>query len=166
MADSWTLRSSPPRTLSEGSSKPIIAIKPLPGGSLSPPEGLSYISHRVAGFVVGIASVEEARETFGLALSYFSKLDREAAAHSHPSALSTAQRVPNSATEVRGAWSDSHPSIRPSLRLGPLRMLGSAHHGAKTSAPKNISDRLWSYQTIQSAATTPSVALSVCIGAL
>jgi len=48
----------------ESSSKMIMAMKPLAAGMLSPQEGLSYIADRVAGFAVGIASREEAEETF------------------------------------------------------------------------------------------------------
>jgi len=61
----------------EGSSKKIVAIKPLAAGSLSPEEGLSYISDKVAGFAVGIASKEEAEETFAAAQQFFGRLESE-----------------------------------------------------------------------------------------
>lgn len=51
----------------ENSSKKIIAIKPLAAGRLSAEEGLSYLSHKVDGVAVGIASKKEAEETFRIA---------------------------------------------------------------------------------------------------
>lgn len=55
----------------ESSSKRIIAIKPLAAGRLSPQEGLEYVSDMAAGVAVGIASREEAEETFGIAKEHF-----------------------------------------------------------------------------------------------
>lgn len=56
----------------EGSSKRIIAIKPLAGGRLSPEEGLEYLAGKVDGIAVGISSLEEAGETFEVARKFFS----------------------------------------------------------------------------------------------
>ncbi len=61
----------------ESSSKRIMAMKPLAAGVLSPQEGLSYISDKVSGFAVGIASKEEAEETFEAAQQFFGWLERE-----------------------------------------------------------------------------------------
>ncbi|NIN64263.1 MAG: hypothetical protein GTO63_06105 [Anaerolineae bacterium] len=55
----------------ESTSKPIIAMKPLAAGRLSPQEGLAYLPGKVAGVAVGIASVKEAEETFAVAKRYF-----------------------------------------------------------------------------------------------
>ncbi|TKJ28559.1 MAG: hypothetical protein CEE40_11360, partial [Chloroflexi bacterium B3_Chlor] len=49
----------------------IIAIKPLAAGRLSPQEGIEYVSDRAAGLAVGVASREEAEETFGIAKEHF-----------------------------------------------------------------------------------------------
>jgi len=57
----------------EASSKRIMAMKPLAAGRLSPQQGLSYISDKVAGFAVGVASKEEAEETFKIAQAYFGR---------------------------------------------------------------------------------------------
>lgn len=61
----------------ESSSKRIIAIKPLAAGRLSPQEGIEYVSDRAAGLAVGVASREEAEETFHIAKEYFSKLQQK-----------------------------------------------------------------------------------------
>jgi hypothetical protein len=55
----------------ETTSKTIMAMKPLAAGMLRPQEGLSYLSGKVAGVTVGIASVDEAEETFAAAKSCF-----------------------------------------------------------------------------------------------
>jgi hypothetical protein len=55
----------------ESTSKAIMAMKPLAAGRLRPQEGLSYLSGKVSGVAVGIASVEEAEETFAVAKTYF-----------------------------------------------------------------------------------------------
>jgi hypothetical protein len=59
------------------SSKRIMAMKPLAAGRLSPQEGLSYISDKVVGFAVGVASRDEAQETFEAAGEYFGRVERE-----------------------------------------------------------------------------------------
>lgn len=56
----------------EASLKKIIAIKPLAGGRLSPEEGFEYISRKVDGVAVGVTSLKEAQETFGVARRFFS----------------------------------------------------------------------------------------------
>jgi hypothetical protein len=61
----------------ETSSKRIMAMKPLAAGRLSPQEAFSYISDKVAGFAVGIASNEEAEQTFEAAQQFFGRLERE-----------------------------------------------------------------------------------------
>ena len=61
----------------ESSSKKILAMKPLAAGRLSPQEGLSYISDKAVGFAVGIASKEEAEQTFEAAQQSFGRLERE-----------------------------------------------------------------------------------------
>lgn len=61
----------------ETTSKRIMAMKPLAAGRLSPQEAFSYISDKVAGFAVGIASKEEAEETFQAAHQFFGPLERE-----------------------------------------------------------------------------------------
>jgi len=65
----------------ESTSKTIMAMKPLAAGSLSAQEGLSYISGKVPGLAVGMASVEEAEETFAVAKRHFGKPHAEAADH-------------------------------------------------------------------------------------
>ena len=52
-----------------GSSKQIIAMKPLAMGRITPEEGLSFVAHveGVTGICVGIATPAEAEETFGIA---------------------------------------------------------------------------------------------------
>lgn len=55
----------------EGSSKGVIAMKPLAAGDLSPEEGLPYLAGKVVGLAVGIVSRKEAEETFALAERYF-----------------------------------------------------------------------------------------------
>lgn len=58
-----------------GSTKQIIAMKPLAMGRLAPHDGMDYIAS-VAGVdavVVGIATPAEAEETFGLALEAFAR---------------------------------------------------------------------------------------------
>lgn len=56
----------------ENSSKKIIAIKPLAAGKLKPSDAFEFLSNLVDGVAVGIASKEEARETFGAARKFFS----------------------------------------------------------------------------------------------
>lgn len=56
----------------ENSSKKIIAIKPLAVGKLKPGDAFEFLSNLVDGVAVGIASKEEARETFGAARKFFS----------------------------------------------------------------------------------------------
>ncbi|MEW5760566.1 MAG: hypothetical protein AB1779_07355 [Candidatus Thermoplasmatota archaeon] len=55
------------------SSKPIIAIKPLAAGFLSPLEGLSFLSDKVKGIAVGITSETEAEETLNFAKLLFNR---------------------------------------------------------------------------------------------
>jgi hypothetical protein len=57
----------------QGTSKRIMAMKPLAASRLSPHEGLGYIADKVSGFAVGIASKEEAEETFKAAKAYFGR---------------------------------------------------------------------------------------------
>lgn len=109
----------------ESTSKTIMAMKPLAAGSLPPQEGLSYLSGKVAGVAVGIASVEEAKETFAVAKRRFA-----------PSR--TAQPVSNTASGGRRLALLWHPAIRPTHDPGKGRILdgfpptGSLppHHGS------------------------------------
>lgn len=55
----------------ENSSKKIIAIKPLAAGKLKPSDAFDFLSNLVDGVAVGIASKEEARETFSAARKIF-----------------------------------------------------------------------------------------------
>jgi hypothetical protein len=61
----------------ESSSKTIMAMKPLAAGKLLPQEAFAYVSDRAVGFAVGIASKEEAEETFKAAHEYFGRSQRQ-----------------------------------------------------------------------------------------